>query len=87
MREEGALGPGFLSSSVGGRQPSWACMDFETLPCKTEPKPWDGWPPPSFVIPGTGPYQLGPVSRVEFLAISLQSCGRWEGMWTKWEGM
>lgn len=29
--------------------PAGACMDFETLPCRTEPKPWDSWPPPSLL--------------------------------------
>jgi hypothetical protein len=28
-----------LSSSVPGRRPSWVCLNFELLPCRTEPEP------------------------------------------------
>lgn len=47
------------------------------------PSPGKAGPNPagrlSAAIPGTRPYQLGPVSGLKFLAISPQSCGRWSG--------
>ena len=46
LGEEEALGPGFLCLLWEAGSPAGACMDFETPPCRTEPKPWEGWPPP-----------------------------------------
>lgn len=46
LGEEEALGPGFPCLPWEAGRPAGACLDFETPPRRTEPKPWEGWPPP-----------------------------------------
>jgi len=80
----------------GARRPRFLCFLWEAAaqlgpvwtlnPCHTgqSPNPGKLGPRPagrlSAVIPGTGPYQLGPGSGAESLAISPQSCGRWQAL-------
>ena len=75
-------------SSVGGRGPAGACVDFEPLPCRTEPKPREGWPPPGRPLLGcdsrnwalsVGPRFRGWVS-CHFPSVMWPlACSKWAG--------
>ena len=74
--------------SVGGHGPAGACVDFEPLPHRTEPKPREAWPPP-------GRPPLGCDSRNWALSVGPRfrgwvSCHFPSVMWplarTKWVG-
>ena len=80
----GAWRPGFLCllwEAAAQLGPAWTLN-----PCHAgrSPNPGKAGPRPagrlSAGIPGTGPYQLGPGSGAESLAISPQSCGRWRAL-------
>lgn len=89
LGKEKALAPAFLCLLWEAGSPAGACVDFETLPCRTGPKPWEGWPPPqpaaSLLYSRNWDLSVGPSFRTG-VSCHFPSV-MWPLEWTKWAGM